>query len=101
MGKRGGFGYWHAFETAGYRNLGPTELADQVAGVNYLLSLGFVDKDRIGVHGWSYGGFLTLKLLLNAPGVFFCGIAGAPVTRWLNYHSIYTERHIGLHKGNE
>jgi len=97
---RGGAGRGHAFETPIYRNLGPTELADQVAGVKYLISLGYVDPQRVGIHGWSYGGFMTLNAVLNAPGVFRCGIAGAPVTSWLNYDTIYTERYMGLPSEN-
>lgn len=93
---RGGLGRGHAFETPVYHNLGATELADQLAGVQYLISLGFVDAQRIGVRGWSYGGFMTLNALLNSPDTFRCGIAGAPVTSWLNYDTIYTERYMGL-----
>ncbi len=96
MDNRGGSGYGHAFETAVYRNLGPTEVADQKAGVEHLISMGLVDPQRIGVTGWSYGGFMTLNLLLNAPETFRAGIAGAPVTNWRNYDTIYTERYMGL-----
>jgi dipeptidyl-peptidase-4 len=97
---RGGMGRGHRFETAIFRNLGVAELADQVAGVKYLVSLGFADEKRIGIQGWSYGGFMTLNALLNAPDVFRCGISGAPVTSWLNYDTIYTERYMGLPKEN-
>lgn len=93
---RGGMGRGHAFETAIYHNLGATELADQVAGVKYVISLGFVDPERVGIHGWSYGGFMTVNALLNAADVFTCGVAGAPVTNWINYDTIYTERYMGL-----
>ncbi len=97
---RGGMGRGHSFETAIYRKLGVAELADQVAGVKYLISLGFADPDRIGIHGWSYGGFMTVNAMLNAPDVFRAGFAGAPVTSWLNYDSIYTERYMGLPSEN-
>jgi len=97
---RGGQGRGHRFETAIFRNLGVAELADQVAGVKYLVSLGFADEKRIGIHGWSYGGFMTLNALLNAPDVFRCGISGAPVTSWMNYDTIYTERYMGLPNEN-
>ena len=97
---RGGMGRGHAFETGIYHNLGVTELADQVAGVKYAISLGFVDPERVGIRGWSYGGFMTANALLNAPDVFRCGIAGAPVTNWLNYDTIYTERYMGLPQDN-
>jgi dipeptidyl-peptidase-4 len=65
-----------------------------------LISMGFVDPDKVGVHGWSYGGFMTLNAMLNASDVFHCGIAGAPVTSWLNYDTIYTERYMGLPSEN-
>ncbi|MBZ5586820.1 MAG: S9 family peptidase [Acidobacteriia bacterium] len=97
---RGGQGRGHAFETPIYHQMGVQELADQVAGVKYLISLGFVDPERIGIHGWSYGGFMTANALLNAPDVFRCGISGAPVTSWMNYDTIYTERYMGLPKDN-
>jgi dipeptidyl-peptidase-4 len=97
---RGILGRGHAFETAVYRHLGVIELADQLAGIKHLVSLGFVDPDRIGIHGWSYGGFMTLNAMLNAPDVFRCGFSGAPVTSWLNYDTIYTERYMGLPSEN-
>jgi len=97
---RGISGRGHNFETAIHRQLGVAELADQVAGVQYLVSLGFADPARIGITGTSYGGFMTINALLNAPGVFRAGVAGAPVTSWINYDSIYTERYMGLPKDN-
>ena len=98
---RGGAGRGHAFETSIYHKLGVTELADQVAGVRHLISLGFADPKRIGIRGASYGGFMTVNALLNAPDVFRAGFATAPVTSWLNYDSIYTERYMGLPAENE
>ena len=97
---RGSSGRGHAFETPVFHKLGSIELADQVAGVEYLVSLGFVDRARIGIRGWSYGGFMTLNALLNAPDVFRAGIAGAPVTDWHHYDTIYTERYMGLPQDN-
>ena len=97
---RGSSGRGHAFETPVYHKLGSVELADQVAGVEYLISLGFVEKTRVGIRGWSYGGFMTLNAMLNAPDVFRAGIAGAPVTDWHNYDTIYTERYMGLPNDN-
>jgi dipeptidyl-peptidase-4 len=97
---RGGAGRGHAFETPIYHKMGVTELADQVAGVKYLIAQGIADPDRIGIHGWSYGGFMTANALLNAPDVFKAGFSGAPVTNWLNYDTIYTERYMGLPKDN-
>jgi dipeptidyl-peptidase 4 len=96
MDNRGSSGRGHAFETPLYRRFGKTELADQLEGVRYLVAQGFVDPARLGIYGWSYGGFMTLYSLLNAPDVFRAGIAGAPVTNWHNYDTIYTERYLGL-----
>jgi dipeptidyl-peptidase-4 len=98
MDNRGTSGRGHAFESAVFRNLGVQELADQREGIQYLISLGFVDARRIGVTGWSYGGFMTLNSMLNAPDLFHAGFAGAPVTNWLNYDTIYTERYMGVPK---
>src|SRR6185437_5851224 len=100
MDNRGTSGRGHAFETPVYRNLGARELADQREGVEYLIARGFIDPQRIGVTGWSYGGFMTLNLLFNAPDLFHAGFAGAPVTNWLNYDTIYTERYMGLPDDN-
>jgi dipeptidyl-peptidase-4 len=100
LDNRGSAGRGHAFETPLYRRFGKTELADQLEGVRYLLAQGFVDPARLGIYGWSYGGFLTLYSLLNAPDVFRAGIAGAPVTNWRNYDTIYTERYLGLPSDN-
>ncbi len=96
LDNRGSIGRGHQFETPINRSLGTVELADQKAGVDYLTSLGYVEAERIGVFGWSYGGFMTLNCMLNAPGTFRAGIAGAPVTNFANYDSIYTERYMGL-----
>ncbi len=97
---RGGSGRGHTFEVPVFLHLGPNELADQVAGVKYLMSLGFADARRVGIRGWSYGGFMTVNALLNAPDVFHAGFAGAPVTNWRNYDTIYTERYMGLPEEN-
>jgi dipeptidyl-peptidase 4 len=90
----------HKWETAVARNLGAKELEDQKDGIRHLLSLGFADAKRVGIDGWSYGGFMTVYSLLHAPGVFSCGVAGAPVTDWRNYDTIYTERYMGLPSNN-
>jgi len=100
MDNRGSANRGHGFETPVYRNLGARELADQREGVEYLIARGFIDSQRIGVAGWSYGGFMTLNLLFNAPDLFHAGFAGAPVTSWLNYDTIYTERYMGLPDDN-
>jgi dipeptidyl-peptidase 4 len=93
---RGSWGRGHAWESVIFRNMGARELEDQKEGIRYLDSLGFADLARMGLYGWSYGGYMTLFTLTRAPGVFRAGIAGAPVTHWRNYDTIYTERYMGL-----
>jgi len=101
MDNRGSAGRGHVFEKQLYRRFGKQELADQVEGVKHLVSLGFVDPARVGVYGWSYGGYMTLNSLFNAPDVFAAGVSGAPVTDWRQYDTIYTERYMGLPSENE
>lgn len=101
LDNRGSAGRGHAFEAPLYRRFGRTELADQETGVRYLIAQGIADPQRIGIYGWSYGGFMTLYSLLHAPELFRAGIAGAPVTNWHNYDTIYTERYLGLPSDNE
>lgn len=84
-----------AFEAPIFKRLGKVEVEDQLRGVDYLKSLPFVDGERIGVMGWSYGGFMTLMSLTTAPKVFKVGVAGAPVTDWRLYDTHYTERYLG------
>jgi len=88
------------FEQVIHRQLGTVEVADQLAGVDYLKSLPFVDGERIGVHGWSYGGFMTLSLLTRAPGVFKAGVAGGPVVDWKYYEVMYGERYMDTPQAN-
>ena len=94
LDNRGSHNRSAAFEKAPYRNLGTPEMEDQLRGVEYLKSLPWVDASRIGVHGWSYGGFMTTSLMARAPGVFKAGIAGAPVIDWSMYEIMYTERYM-------
>lgn len=101
LDNRGAAGRGHAFETPLFHRFGRTELADQETGVRYLIGRGMVDPQRIGIYGWSYGGFMTTYSLLNAPELFHAGIAGAPVTNWHNYDTIYTERYLGLPSEDE
>lgn len=82
------------FETAIHRQLGVLETEDQMQGIEYLKSLPFVDSERIGVHGWSYGGFMTLNLMLRHPGTFKVGVAGGPVVDWSMYEIMYGERYM-------
>ena len=97
---RGSAGRGHQWEARVHRNLGAQELKDQLEGLRHLDSLGIADMSRVGINGWSYGGFMTLYSLTNAPNTFRAGVAGAPVTDWLNYDSIYTERYMGLPASN-
>jgi dipeptidyl-peptidase-4 len=84
-----------------FRNLGEKELQDQQEGIRHLISMGFVDQSRLGVYGWSYGGYMALYSLTKAPDLFRAGVAGAPVVDWRNYDTIYTERYMGLPAENE
>ena len=84
-----------AFEDQLYRAMGTVEVEDQLKGVEWLKSQPFVDPRRIATYGWSYGGYMSLKLLEKAPGTFSAAIAGAPVTKWELYDTHYTERYLG------
>jgi dipeptidyl-peptidase-4 len=101
LDNRGSHGRGHRFESQVFRNLGAKELQDQRQGIRHLIGMGFIDPARMGMYGWSYGGYMTLYTLCTAPELFRAGIAGAPVTDWHNYDSIYTERYMGLPKENE
>ena len=89
-----------AFDAPLYRHMGKVETADQLVGVDYLRSLDFVDPDRIGIWGWSYGGYMTLMSLFKHPDVFAAGVSGAPVTDWTLYDTHYTERYLGTPQNN-
>jgi dipeptidyl-peptidase-4 len=89
-----------AFETANWHRLGTLEVRDQQRGVEYLRTLPFVDGQRIGIFGWSYGGYMALMSLLKAPESFAAGVAGAPVTDWKLYDTHYTERYLGKPQDN-
>ncbi|GCE22139.1 S9 family peptidase [Dictyobacter kobayashii] len=84
-----------AFEGAIAHSLGQLEVDDQVEGVHFLSSRPYVDSERVGIYGWSYGGYMTCRALLRAPEVFKVGIAGAPVTFWEGYDTYYTEHYMG------
>jgi dipeptidyl-peptidase 4 len=100
LDNRGSAGRGHKFESVLFRDMGEHELADQQAGIQYLTGQGYVDAQRIGMYGWSYGGYMTLFTVTHAPGTIKAAIAGAPVTNWRNYDSIYTERYMGLPRDN-
>ena len=88
------------FERALHRRMGTIEVEDQVRGVEYLRTLPYVDPARIGVFGWSYGGYMALQCMLKAPDYFAAGVAGAPVTDWSLYDTHYTERYMETPLGN-
>lgn len=94
MDGRGSWNRGLKFEQATFRHLGDVEMADQLKGVEYLKSLPYVDAKRMGVHGWSFGGFMTTSLMLRHPGVFTCAVAGGPVIDWKMYEVMYTERYM-------
>ncbi|WP_443026404.1 DPP IV N-terminal domain-containing protein [Sphingomonas sp. FARSPH] len=84
-----------AFENQIYHAMGSVEVDDQKAGADYLKTLPFVDPARIATYGWSYGGYMSLKMLEKTPGVYAAAVAGAPVTDWQLYDTHYTERYMG------
>ena len=90
-----------AFESAIHGRLGVNEMEDQLKGVDYLKSLPYVDSNRLAVHGWSYGGFMTTSLLLRKPDTFKVGVAGGPVTDWKYYEVMYGERYMDTPAENQ
>ncbi len=88
------------FEQATFRQLGQIEMLDQMKGVEYLRSLPYVDMNRLGVHGWSFGGFMTISLMTNYPDVFKVGVAGGPVIDWKWYEVMYGERYMDTPQQN-
>ena len=88
------------YEKAIYGRCGQAEMADQMVGVSRLLTLPYVDAERIGVHGWSYGGFMTISLITNYPDVFKVAVAGGPVIDWKWYEVMYGERYMSSPQDN-
>ena len=88
------------FEQATFRRLGQVETEDQMQGVKFLQSLPYVDADRIGVHGWSYGGFMTITMMTRHPEIFKVGVAGGPVIDWKWYEVMYGERYMDTPQQN-
>lgn len=88
------------FENVIHRQCGQNEMADQMKGIEYLKSLPYVDKDRIGADGWSYGGFMTISLMMNYPKTFKVGVAGGPVIDWKFYEVMYGERYMDTPQEN-
>lgn len=83
------------FEKAIHGQCGQAEMADQMEGIKMLMDLPYVDRERIGVHGWSYGGFMTISLITNFPDIFKVAVAGGPVIDWKWYEVMYGERYMG------
>lgn len=88
------------YEHAIHRHLGQCEMADQMQGINYLKSLPYVDAERIGIHGWSFGGFMTISMMLNHNDIFKAGVAGGPVCDWNLYEIMYGERYMDMPQEN-
>src|SRR5438445_10964380 len=101
LDNRGSSGRGHAFRAPRHFRMGKHELEDARDGVAWLKSLPYVDGNRIGIWGWSYGGHMTLHAMFEAGDDFKVGFAGGPVTDWHYYDSIYTERYLGLPQQNE
>ncbi|MBN2777304.1 MAG: DPP IV N-terminal domain-containing protein [Bacteroidales bacterium] len=101
LDNRGSSNRGAAFENIIHRQLGTVEVQDQLTGIKYLESLGYVDMDRIGVHGWSYGGFMTTTLMTDHADIFKVGVAGGPVINWELYEIMYGERYMDMPQENE
>lgn len=101
LDNRGSASRGFEFESVIHRQLGEKEMEDQLTGVDFLRSLPYVDENRLAVHGWSYGGFMTNSLMLRHPGVFTTGVAGGPVTDWKWYEVMYGERYMDRWQDNE
>jgi len=100
MDGRGSSNRGLAFEQVTFRHLGNVEMQDQLKGVDFLKSLPYVDASRMGIHGWSFGGFMTTSIMLKHPDVFKCAVAGGPVMDWKMYEVMYTERYMDTPKDN-
>ncbi len=100
LDSRGSGNRGQAWEQNTFRQLGTTEMEDQLQGVNFLKSKSYVDASRIGIHGWSFGGFMTMSLMSRHPGVFKAGVAGGPVIDWSYYETMYTERYMDTPEQN-
>ena len=100
LDNRGSYNRGKKFEDPIYKHLGDIELRDQLVGMEYVKSLDFVEPERIGVYGHSYGGYMTIMSMFKAADVFKVGVSGAPVTDWTLYDTHYTERYAG-HPGKD
>ena len=100
LDNRGSENRGKAFEQVTFRHLGDHEVEDQMKGVDFLKTLPYVDSTRLGVHGWSFGGFMTINMMTTHPGVFKCGVAGGPVIDWKWYEVMYGERYMDTPQTN-
>ncbi len=100
LDNRGSENRGKVFEQVTFRHLGDHEVKDQMEGVKYLKSLAYVDSTRLGVHGWSFGGYMTINLMTTHPGVFKVGVAGGPVIDWKWYEVMYGERYMDTPQTN-
>ncbi|MBM6992190.1 MAG: DPP IV N-terminal domain-containing protein [Prevotella sp.] len=100
LDNRGSENRGKAFEQTTFRRLGENEVKDQMEGVRYLKSLPYVDAERLGVHGWSFGGFITINMMTTHPDVFKVGVAGGPVIDWRWYEVMYGERYMDTPQTN-
>jgi len=100
LDNRGSYNRGLEFEQAIHRNLGTVEVRDQMTGLNYLYSLPYVHPARIGVFGWSYGGFMTTSLMTRTKGAFKVGVGGGAVIDWKYYEIMYTERYMDTPQQN-
>ena len=89
------------FESSIFRNLGDVEMKDQISGLNYLKGFNYIDTNRLAVHGWSYGGFMTTSLMTRYPNLFNVGVAGGPVIDWKWYEVMYGERYMDQPQTNK
>jgi dipeptidyl-peptidase 4 len=90
-----------AFEQATHLKLGTIEMEDQLVGINYLKQLAYIDSTRMGMHGWSFGGFMTTSFMLRQPNIFKVAVAGGPVMDWSKYEIMYTERYMSTPADNK
>lgn len=100
MDNRGTMGHGSEYEKAIHRRCGRCEMEDQMKGMEWLMSHPWVDRERIGIHGWSYGGFMTISLMVNHPEIFRVGVAGGPVIDWKYYEIMYGERYMETPQSN-
>lgn len=97
---RGSINRGLAFEQAVFQHLGTNEMKDQLVGINYLKQLNYIDTNRMGLYGWSFGGFMTTSIMTRYPGIFKAAVAGGPVIDWTYYEIMYTERYMDTPQEN-